>query len=141
MRIQPGVQRDASHPLHRDPQHVTLIRGTEAIDVRRVQVVELCCELRLAQEALARVVVGALRAQNLDHHLALQQGLLAAVHRPVAALPDQLAQDVLAQRGPREIALVHRRWLLRRGKTNRRSSTGRCLRWRISLHQRWALSP
>ena len=68
--------------------------------MRRIGMVELRRELRLAQESLARLAVASFLVQHLDHHLALQRRLLGAIYRPVAAFPDQLAQNVLAQRGP-----------------------------------------
>ena len=86
------------HQLHRDPEQA-IVFVTECVDVRRVGMIELRCELRLAPKAIERSVA-ALPAlvQHLDDRAAPELWLLAAVHHRAAALTDRLAEDEIAQR-------------------------------------------
>ena len=102
--VQPAVQPHPLHHLHRDPEQPVLALDPERVDVRRPRVVELRRQLRLAQEPLQHhAVVTQPRVQHLDHGLAPQQRLLAAVHRSVSALADPRAQHELAELAAGEI--------------------------------------
>ena len=71
--------------------------------------VELRRELRLAKEALLRSFVAALRlAQHLDHRVALERRLEAAVHGAAASLANLLAENEFSERSPAEVAICHR---------------------------------
>ena len=92
------LERRAAHQLHRDPEDAVGL-GAERVDVRRVRMVEPRREPRLAQEALNRLLGGAMiRAQDLDHRLALEQRLLGAIDAP-KPLPHLLAHHEVAE-GP-----------------------------------------
>ncbi len=106
VRLQPVVEGDALHQLHRDPEQ-TVVFIAERIDVRRVGVIELRCELRFAPEAIERSVAALPPLmQHLDDRAAPERWLLAAVHHRTAALADLLAEDEIPQLAPCE--LCHR---------------------------------
>jgi hypothetical protein len=82
--------------LHGDPQQPVALLGAKRVDMRGVGVVEQARELGLAHEALHGGVASAEPAvQDLDHRLSPKPWLVGAVHGPVPALADRLAQDVL----------------------------------------------
>jgi hypothetical protein len=71
--------------------------------------VELRCELGLAQEQLSRDLITApVVVQHLDHDIAPEHRLGTAIHRAAAPLADLLAKQVPTQCPPREIAIHHR---------------------------------
>jgi hypothetical protein len=88
------------HQLHRDPEHPIVVLDAERVDVRDLRVVEPRRKLGLAHEALQHHFVAAQPLmQDLDHRLAPEQRLLAAVHgAKVALVDDALAEHELAER-------------------------------------------
>jgi hypothetical protein len=79
----------------------------ERIDVRGVRMIEPRGELGLAHEALEDHVVAAQPlVEDLDHGLAAQQGLLAAIDGAESAFVDALTKDELANHPSAEIFVV-----------------------------------
>jgi hypothetical protein len=63
------------------------------------------------QEAIPRAIVVVLAlAEHLDHHVSLEPRLGGPIHVPKATLPEQFANNELAQRSPTEIGMCY--WLL-----------------------------
>src|SRR4029079_1479695 len=105
---------------HRDPEQAVVFIA-ERIDVRRVRVIELRCELRFAPEAIERRVA-ALPAlvQDLDDRAAPELWLLAAVHHRAAALADLLTKDESPSLRPERSIVTPVRRQNWRGVTNER---------------------
>jgi hypothetical protein len=92
----------AAHQLHGDPQRAVGL-GAERVDVGGQRVVEARRQVGPRPGSARPVRVAPVVARDLDHHLALEHGLVGD-GRPRRTLPsaDPLAQDEVAQRAPEQ---------------------------------------